>query len=725
VVYLPVEKESETNLKIKSTYLPVLLLLLALLLAACEDQQSTSSQDEGDSPESGLTEAGEDGGQEEATGANTPEGESPADSDDAPSPSPATDDISFAGLTPAPDFPAGLDWLNTSEPLTLSDLRGKVVLLDFWTYGCINCMHIIPELKALEVKYAGELVVIGVHSAKFDNEGDTENIRRIVQRYELEHPVVNDREFQIWTQYGARAWPTLVIIDPEGNVLGYHAGEGIYDRFDFVIGGMIDEFDAIGRIDRTPLETILDQNLQVDSPLLFPGKVLVDIENERLFIADSNHNRIVISDLEGNVQEVVGDGQARLQDGDYETASFFRPQGLALDDGNNLYVADTENNAIRLIDLDDRLVKTVAGTGEHAFLQASEVDAAESPLNSPWDVLYHDGLVYIAMAGQHQIWVLDPDSRIVSVHAGSAREELKDGSLQEGGLNQPSGLSTDGSLLYIADSEASAIRTADIDPDGRLETIVGTGLFDFGDVDGVGDSVRLQHPLEVAYHEGLLYVADTYNSKIKVVDPETRESTTFSGGDEAGWRDGADALFDEPGGLTVGGGKLYIADTNNHAIRIADLQSGEVSTLVLIDMQGLLTRQPAGEEYSGEVVELDAQSVAAGAGTVTLNIGLPDGYKVNDLAPFSMEWLAGGDVVVVDEEHVNRQIVEPDFPLTIPVDFHEGQGSLTGDLVIYYCESDSQSLCLIERVRITAPIIAAESGDTGIEIDYAILAPPV
>lgn len=726
--------------------------MLALFLGACTGSRTSPTPESvgtGDNSESGQNEtdsaAGqidtaasteaehpndETSGNSESSSAASTEAEPPneetgGNSESPSAAAPGEPETSFAGTTPAPEFPSGLDWLNTSGPIALSDLRGKVVVLDFWTYGCINCIHIIPELKELEEKYADELVVIGVHSAKFENEGDTENIRRIVQRYELEHPVVNDREFQIWTQYGARAWPTLVIIDPDGNGYGYHAGEGIYDSFDHIIGGMISEFDAIGRIDRTPLANLLDQEQQVDSPLLFPGKVLVDVESDRLFIADSNHNRIVISDLQGNVQEVIGDGQPRLQDGDFETAGFFRPQGLALDDENNLYIADTENHAIRLVNLDDRLVRTIAGTGEQSYLSVPEVDGSSSPLNSPWDVLFHDGLVYIAMAGQHQIWALDPESRLLSVHAGSGREELQDGLLNQGGLNQPSGLSTDGEVLYIADSEASAIRTADFNPDGRLETIVGTGLFDFGDIDGFGNSVRLQHPLDVAYNEDLLYVADTYNSKIKVVDPETRESTAFGGGDESGWRDGVNPLFDEPGGLSFGDGRLYIADTNNHVIRIADVESGDVSTLVLIDMEGLLTRQPAGDSYNGKVVELESQSVAAGAGSVTLNINLPDGYKVNDLAPFSMEWLSDGEVVTIAEEQANRRIIEPVFPLTIPVEFHEGEGALRGDLVIYFCDSDSQSLCLIERVRITAPIVVTDSGDDDIAINHTILAPPV
>jgi thiol-disulfide isomerase/thioredoxin len=627
---------------------------------------------------------------------------------------------SYAGDVPAPDFPVGLDWLNTEEPLTLTDLRGKVVLLDFWTYGCINCIHIIPDLHKLEEKYADELVVIGVHSAKFENEGQTDNIRNIILRYELEHPVVNDNQFVIWQDYGARAWPTLVLIDPDGKVLGYHSGEGIYAPFDNIIGGMVAEFDALGKIDRRPLNLKLEQENQLNSPLLFPGKVLADPDNDRLFIADSNHNRLVISGLDGTVLDVIGDGRARLADGDYESASFSRPQGLTLAGENTLYVADTENHTIRKVDLVNRTVETVAGTGEQVYNPNPSGLAQSTPLNSPWDVLYHDGLLYIAMAGQHQVWLYNPESGVITLFAGSGREELKDGALKQGGLNQPSGLATDGDALYIADSEASAIRAADLDPAGQLSTIVGTGLFDFGDVDGQGAEVRLQHPLGVVYDDGLLYVADTYNSKIKLILLDTRESGAFLGGDEPGWLDGVEALFDEPGGLSLGDDKLYIADTNNHVIRVADLASGEVSTLVLVDMEGLLTRQPPDEEYSGKTVTLDPQSVAPGEGTVELQVAIPAGYKVNDLAPLSMEWTAG-DAVTFDPDQANQTIVEPTFPLSFAAEFAEGQSDLTGDLTIYYCEAESESLCLIERVRVTAPLTIESGGaDTALVSPFAI-----
>ncbi|MFZ0546306.1 MAG: thioredoxin-like domain-containing protein [Candidatus Promineifilaceae bacterium] len=683
------------------------LAIIFVLLAACNakpEQEIEATADE--TAETTVTPVSETGNSEEST-----------------SPTPQ----SYAGRVEAPEFPTDVDWLNTGRPLTLAELKGKVVLLDFWTYGCINCIHIIPDLKRLEHEFADELVVIGVHSAKFANEGETENIRRIILRYELTHPVINDNNFEVWSQYGAQSWPTLVLIDPDGKVLGYHSGEDVYGPFQEVIDGMVKEFDALGKIDRTPLDLDLENESQLDSPLLFPGKVLADTDNNRLFISDSNHNRLVVTDLEGTVLDVIGDGAARLKDGSYEEASFSRPQGLTLADADTLYVADTENHAIRLVDLAARTVTTVAGTGQQVYMQNAFGNALETPLNSPWDVLYHDGMVYIAMAGQHQIWAYDPSANIVILHAGTGREELTSGPLLQGGLNQPSGLATDGEVLYFADSEASAIRTADFDPSGILHTIVGTGLFDFGDVDGTGDEVRLQHPLGVAYHDGLLYVADTYNSKIKVIDPDTESSNTFLGGSEAGWQDGKDALFDEPGGLSVGGNKLYIADTNNHVIRVADLDTKEVTTLVLVDLNGLLTRRPSDAEYNGKTLTLDPQTLADGQGTIELDVTLPDGYKVNDLAPFSMEWLtdntAEEGLIQFSAEDANRTIVEPTFPLSFPATFTGGESEITADLVIYYCEAEAESLCYIERIRITAPVTISSDGSDTLVVPHAIEVP--
>ena len=473
---------------------------------------------------------------------------------------------SFAGTQAAPEFATGLDWINTGgKPLTLAGLRGKVVLLDFWTYGCANCMHVIADLERLEHEYADSLVVIGVHSAKFANEGRTSQIRKVVQRYELKHPVVNDREMLIWDSYGARAWPTLAVVDPAGNAVGQVAGEGHYELLDRVIGSLVKEFEAKGALKRSRSPLVPEP--MPPSTLLFPGKLLADAAGGRLFIADTLHHRILVTDLGGKRLQTIGAGRKGLVDGAFGQARFDAPQGLALADANTLYVADERNDAIRRVDLKAGSVTTVAGTGAHGYMRDDDYAARETTLNTPWDLLWHGGQLYVAMAGQHQLWRYDPKTQRIALHAGSGYEQLTDGPLLDGGLNQPSGLATDGKLIYFADSEASAIRSADLAPGGALRTLVGTGLFDFGDVDGKGRAVRLQHPLGVATLGGQLFIADTYNGKLKRLDPRTLEVSTLAGG------------FDEPGGLSAIAGKVYIADTNHHAIKVYDLVTKQLSTL--------------------------------------------------------------------------------------------------------------------------------------------------
>ena len=232
---------------------------------------------------------------------------------------------------PAPEFPADLDWINVTAPLTIEALRGKIVLLDFWTYGCINCIHMIPTLERLEASYGNALVVIGVHSAKFENEGETENLRQIVQRYELQHAVINDSGFRVWQTYGVRAWPSFVLIDPRGNVLAMQAGEIPFEAFDRVIGGMAEYFDSVGELNRDPLELALEGANVIGGLLSYPGKVLADESSNRRFIADTNHHRIIVADLTTyEVQAVIGTGARVLADGACDAAQCNKPQGLAL-----------------------------------------------------------------------------------------------------------------------------------------------------------------------------------------------------------------------------------------------------------------------------------------------------------------------------------------------------------------------------------------------------------
>ncbi len=442
----------------------------------------------------------------------------------------------------------------------------------------------------MEEKYADELVVIGVHSAKFPNEKYADNVLLAAQRYELKHPIVNDAEFEVWRQYACRAWPTLMFIDPEGKVIGKHEGELPYEAFDDLLGRMIAEFDAQGKIDRRSLGITPDA--VEESALAFPGKVLADGPGNRLFIADTNHNRIVFTDLDGQTQAVIGCGAEDFVDGDYAAAAFNHPQGMELV-GDTLYVADTENHAIRRVNLTAATVDTIAGTGQQGHDRRASGPGPQVALSSPWDLAHHDGTLYIAMAGTHQLWRLSLADGIVQPHAGTGGENIDNGPLAQATLAQPSGIVVgkdrgDDAILYFADSETSSVRSAGIDPvTGRVATLVGVDLFAFGDRDGVEHHVRLQHPIGIEWHQGELFIADTYNHKIKKVLPLTRSVQTVLGSGAMGLHDGAGQLatFSEPSGLSFavfGNGRpplLYVADTNNHAIRVADFEADAVRTL--------------------------------------------------------------------------------------------------------------------------------------------------
>ncbi len=605
------------------------------------------------------------------------------------------------GTLNAPDFPDGLQWLNTERPLSLRELRGKVVLLDFWTYCCINCMHILPDLKRLERKYADALVVIGVHSAKFLTEQETENIRQAILRYEIEHPVVNDNQMVVWQQYAVRAWPTLVLIDPNGKIVGYHSGEGIYEIFDRAIAQTIQTAEAKGVLKRGALNFKLEREREARTVLRFPGKVLADERTQRLFIADSNHHRVLVASLkDGAIQMVIGSGAAGLEDGAFEQARFNNPQGMAYDpDADALYIADTDNHAIRKADLRKRVVETLAGTGEQSRAYPPRAGKGrETALNSPWDVVLIGDTLYIAMAGSHQLWRLNLKTLQAEPHAGTGREACIDGALDRCALAQPSGIATDGKKLYFADSEVSCIRAADTDPNGALETLVGGDLFDFGDRDGFGREARLQHPLGVVYVDGVLYVADTYNNKIKRLDPRTRKIETFLGTGAAGARDGENPTFDEPGGISYANGKLYIADTNNHLIRVADLKTKRVETLQL---RGWETARPPALYRPIDSQTLDAVAVNTPTPNLALRIALPQGHKLNPNAQSQLRIEAQGATI-----QGKAELVAPlqSLQASLPIQLNAERATLNLHLLVYHCREGQEGLCYLYEKRLTLPV---------------------
>jgi thiol-disulfide isomerase/thioredoxin len=646
-------------------------------------------------------------------------------------PSPA--DNPFPGQSPAPSLVGGTEWLNTNQEIKLSDLKGKIVLLDFWTYCCINCMHILPDLKYLEEKYPNELVVIGVHSAKFENEKQTDNIRNAILRYEIKHPVINDSEMVVWQKYNIHSWPSLVIIDPEGQYVGFLSGEGKREALDEVISSMIAYHRAAGTLNEKPIKFEMESEKVKATPLNYPGKILADVPGNRLFVSDSNHNRIVISDLNGQLLETIGTGQIGTLDGDYASASFFRPQGMALV-GQQLYVADTENHMIRQIDLVTKKVSTLAGTGQQARGYGPGGDLRMTALNSPWDIVAHDNSLYIAMAGPHQIWKHDLGSHKILVFAGNGREDIIDGTRQGSALAQPSGIVNIDKNLFFVDSEGSAVRELNLTGSNLVTTIAGPhdlprgrSLFEFADKDGVGDAARFQHPIGIATDGQQLFVCDSYNHKVKTVNPTTREVKTLIGEGKRG-NSLSPLQLNEPSGATLNGMKLLIADTNNHRIISYDLAANTAQEFVI---QGLTPPVPprSAVKTIDEKLRQQVKAVVVrphlGAVTARIEVELPEGFKLNPLVePTVIYSVRQGNSIIPEYELYKRKIATVDKDvITCQIPFGQPGIMLLGiDLSYQYCRDGEGGVCKIGQIAWTIPV-QVDAGGTGSVIKLNVQAP--
>jgi thiol-disulfide isomerase/thioredoxin len=492
----------------------------------------------------------------------------------------------------APEL-VGHCWLNTGgSSLTLAELRGKVVLVDFWTFCCINCLHLLDELRPLEQKYADVLVTVGVHSPKFEHEADPEALAAAVERYEVHHPVLDDPDLTTWQAYTARAWPTLVVVDPEGYLVAQLSGEGHAHALDRLVGDLVAEHEARGTLHRGDGPYVAPPPPATD--LRFPGKA-VRLPSGTLLVSDSGHHSLAeLAEDAETVRRRIGTGQRGLIDGNATTARFAEPQGLCLlppdvagTVGYHAVVADTANHVLRGVRLDTGEVTTVAGTGAQWMQgdpQPVEGDP-RTPLSSPWDVAWSPVLrqVVVAMAGIHQLWRFDPVTPSVSVWAGTSNEGLVDGPVGDAWLAQTSGLAADGQRLWLADSETSSLRVVE---GGAVTTAVGRGLFDFGHVDGPAEEALLQHPLGVTVlPDGSVAVSDTYNGAVRRYDPATRRVSTLLTG------------LSEPSAALVDGDDLLVVESAAH--RLTRLRLPDEA--LLVDGVAQRSHRPVTEIGPGEV----------------------------------------------------------------------------------------------------------------------------
>jgi len=497
-----------------------------------------------------------------------------------------------------PLFPLTAEWLNTNQALAWPQLKGQVVVLDFWTYCCINCLHVLPDLAYLEKVFADQPVtVIGVHSAKFANEQKQENIILAVQRYDVRHPVVIDNDHQLWDEFAIKAWPTIVVVDAEGQIRGQVSGEGHRHELEQTIAFLLEEGREKGVLaEQSVMRAVVSLSELPPSVLRFPGKLCFDDQGRRLFISDTNHHRIMItrfiSPTEVVIEAIVGSGVVGFKDGKGKEAAFSSPQGLCYSAGY-LYICDTGNHALRQLEVGTSIdesagsyeVTTLAGTGLQAEFKASGGESLATDLNSPWDVAYRDQYLLVAMAGSHQLWRYDFNTQLIEAYAGNGYENLVDGLRLTAQLAQPSGIAVVQNKVYFADSETSSIRVLDLD-DQVVKTLVGQGLFVFGHQDGDADGALFQHPLGLCATSAELFIADTYNHAIRHLDLKTGMVSTLINRTEHAVCLIGDVSCEllplaEPNDVKKLGDNLYLADTNNHLIRVYNLKTNLLETLAI------------------------------------------------------------------------------------------------------------------------------------------------
>jgi thiol-disulfide isomerase/thioredoxin/DNA-binding beta-propeller fold protein YncE len=471
----------------------------------------------------------------------------------------------------------GITWFNTPYGISLQSQRGKIVILDFWTFCCINCLQILPSLHRIEEAFPDQVTVIGVHSPKFAAEQDGAKVAAAIARYGIMHPVAHDPKFQLWKSFAVKAWPTLIFIGPDGKIIGQHAGEPDPDRLLQAVTEQVKIARSAGALQPKPLEFAgVDTT---DGALAFPGKIKPLADGERWAIADAGHHQIVLVNRGGQEAGRIGSGTAGLVDGPWRGASFNRPQGL-IAAADAIYVADTGNHAIRKIDLQTRTVSTLAGTGARGRALGESAPAAATALASPWDLEIDGSMLYFANAGTHQLGKLDLATSTVAALAGDGAEAIEDGPALSAHLAQPSGLalSPDRGTLYFVDSETSSVRALHLNgSDASVETLVGTGLFDFGAANGDFAKAQFQHPLGLCWADGRLLVADSYNDALRSIDLATRQVEEFDGGSFT-CIDPLCLPLGEPAGICSDGARVLVADTNNHRILAYDVAAKRYRT---------------------------------------------------------------------------------------------------------------------------------------------------
>ena len=597
-------------------------------------------------------------------------------------------------------------WLNVSRPLENSDLKDRLILLDFWSYSCVSCIQNLPEIKKLEEQFGTKLTVIGIHSGQFANEKDPVAIKKALIRYDISHPVIDDSDLKIWNSFEVKALPTLVLINPRGNIVKTYVEEDL-ENIKSDIKHFISKYKF--QVNREPLPILPEKFNTIGNVLSFPTKLeyASDFSYKSrhlpvIFISNSGQNSIVASSLSGEMVLKIGSEKKGFEDGSFDVASFNSPQGMAYRSGK-LYVADFGNNALREIDFKDGVVRTLIGSGIRGDIISEDLDAKDVNLASPTDVEFFKNELAISNSATHQILSYNIKNNMVSAIAGNGSKGAADGKYPENSLAQTSDMSAFGKKLYFVDASSSALRV--LNENGEVETLLGGNLEKSGHKNGSKDKALLQHPLGVLADDTGVYISDSYNHKIRKYDFSSKQIRDLVGknrGDKIGSSSASE--FDEPEGMIAVLDRFYLADSNNN--RIVVLSRGSFSTDLLNVMPPLKLPKEGFLQYLPNLQKSEDLEVKSDA-ELSIKIDLKDGWKINEDGPSFVNLLEltksnEANLVSSFDWHA---VKSKEMKLSKLKDgkTYILQGS------IYYCENKQNALCYIKSYE--QKIIPGSSGE--------------
>jgi thiol-disulfide isomerase/thioredoxin len=584
-------------------------------------------------------------------------------------------------------------WLNLSRPLTQEDIKDRVILLDFWTYACVNCQHMIPEVKKLEKEFGNKLMVIGVHSGKFDNEKDFESIKKAVLKGGIEHAIVNDDEFKIWNNFKIQAWPSLVLIDPKGRVKETYIGETSAEKISKDVAKLVRKYRH--HLNREDLPILLEKNKIIKTVLSYPTKIIYakdfsykSYKGPVLFIANSGRNNILVTKLNGEVILQIGSKNVGFEDGFLEDVKFNSPSGLLYND-DKLYVADTFNHSLREINFKEKKVRTLVGSGKRgSIIPDEDIKSRSVLLSSPTDLEFFPDKNHIAIAnsGTHQILSLNLKTSTVSLIAGNGLEGIYDGKFPSNSLAQTSDLSAYDGKLYFLDSETSSLRV--LDKNGVVKTLIGTGLFNFGDKNGDKSQALMQHPLGLFVNNRGAYIADSFNHKIRKYNFNSKKISDLFGsarGEDLGKK----MQFNEPDGIVVVNDSMYVIDSNNNRLVRVDYDKMDASLVSV--MPKLQLPKEGFLQYLPNLQKM--QKIAVKEKDVEIKINFEDGWKLNEKGPSFLNLL---EVVAKDKANLINTFdwnMIKNGEMKLPKLKKGKKYILQG--TIYFCEDKKDALCYI------------------------------